>query len=220
MISTRRRPGSGKGGIGAFLFHLHPPLIPGERARIAFSFCLGGLSFFLFCVLCVTGVLLMFYYRSGQGSAYLSVREITEAVPYGDLFRGLHYWAGQGIVWLILLHMCRVVMTGSYQGPKRWIWGVGMVLLALILVMDFSGYLLRFDQDTYWAGTVALGLVKRIPLVGQGLHQVMTGTPAYGEDALQRIYLWHCVVLPLGVLAFAANHFWKIRRLGWQSGTR
>ncbi len=205
-----------RGGFFAFLVHLHPPLIPRERVRFTFTFCMGGLAFYLFLLLLATGVLLMFYYRPGGGSTpYLSVREITELVPYGDLFRSLHYWGGQGIVLFLFFHMTRVVLTGSYQGPKRWIWVVGMVLLAFIAVLDFSGYLLRFDRETFWAGFVALGVVKEIPAVGEGLHRLLTGTATYGADSLHRIYLWHCVVLPIVVIAFMIYHFWKVRRQGW-----
>jgi quinol-cytochrome oxidoreductase complex cytochrome b subunit len=215
IIEQRKK--KDRGGFFAFLVHLHPPLIPRERIRLAFSFCLGGLSFYLFLLLLVTGILLMFYYLpgSGEGAPYLSVREITEIVPFGDLFRNLHYWGGQGIVLLIFFHMIRVVVTGSYQGAKRWIWVVGMSLLVLVLILDFSGYLLRFDRETFWAGFVALGVVKKIPFVGESLHRLLTGTSTYGEPSIERIYVWHCVVLPITVVGFMIYHFWKVRRQGW-----
>jgi len=204
------------GGMIAFLVHLHPSRIPRERVRPTFTFCMGGLAFYLFLLLLATGGLLMFYYRpGGERIPYLSVREIAEFVPYGDFFRNLHYWGGQGIVLFLLLHMARVVITGSYQGAKGWIWVVGMLLLAFVLVLDFSGYLLRFDQETYWAGFVALGIVKALPVIGEGVHRFLTGTETYGADSLQRIYLWHCVFLPVTVLGFMIYHFWKVRRQGW-----
>lgn len=201
-------------GISALLVHLHPPLIPRTRARLTFSLCLGGLAFYFFLVLLATGILLMFYYRYGDGSPYLSVREIAEVVPYGDLMRNLHYWGGQIIVVLTLLHMVRVFVTGSYQSSKQWIWVVGALLLAMVVIMDFSGYLLRFDRETYWAGFVALGVVKAIPWIGEGLHRFLTGTSVYGAGSIQRIYLWHCVVLPITVLCFMAYHFWKVGKPG------
>lgn len=202
-------------GIAAFLFHLHPPLIPRERIRLTFTFCMGGLSFYFFLVLLVTGILLMFYYRPGDASPYISVREITEFVPFGDLIRNLHYWGGQGMVVLILFHMIRVAVTGSYQGAKQWIWVVGMAMMALTLIMDFSGYLLRYDRETFWAGFVALGVIKEIPYAGEALHRLLTGTSTYGQGSIHRIYLWHCVVLPITVVCFMIYHFWKVSKLGW-----
>jgi quinol-cytochrome oxidoreductase complex cytochrome b subunit len=185
--------------------------------RVTFTFCLGGLAFYFFLLLIATGVLLMFYYRYGDVSPYLSVREIAEIVPFGGLIRNLHYWCGQGIVLLILGHMVRVVITGSYQRSREWVWVIGMGLLALVFFMDFSGYLLRFDKETFWAGYVALGVVKEIPYVGETLHSLVTGTATYGEASAQRIYIWHCVVLPLAGLSFMFYHFWKVSRLGYSA---
>ncbi len=204
-----------RGGVIDFLAHVHPPWIPRERVRFTFTFCMGGLAAYLFLVLALTGVLLMFHYRTGGAAPYLSVREITEIVPYGELIRSLHYWGGQWMVALILFHMIRVVLTESHQGAKRWIWVVGVLLLALMLIIDFSGYLLRFDRDTFWAGFVAFGVIREIPYVGEGLHRLLTGTGTYGSASIQRIYLWHCVVLPMTVFGFMLYHFWKVSRLGY-----
>ncbi len=204
-----------RGGVIDLLAHVHPPWIPRKRVRLTFTFCMGGLSAYLFFVLALTGVLLMFHYRTGADAAYLSVREITELVPYGELIRSLHYWGGQWLVLLILFHMIRVVLTGSYQGAKRWIWVVGVLLLGLVVIIDFSGYLLRFDRDTYWAGFVAFGVIREIPYVGDGLHRLLAGTSTYGPASIPRIYLWHCVVLPMTVLGFMLYHFWKVSRLGY-----
>ena len=201
-----------RGGAGAFLLHLHPPRIPARRASAGFTLCLGGLAFHLFLVSAVTGILLMVHYR--PDAPYVSVREIAEWIPYGDLVRNLHYWAGQGMVVLMLLHMVRVVVTGSYQGPKRRIWAVGALLAGLVLVADFTGYLLRFDRETFWAGYVALRVVRAVPLAGPGLHRIAAGTETYGAASVRRIHLWHCVVLPLAVAAFVSYHFWKVRRAG------
>jgi len=205
------------GGVSAFLAHLHPPLLPRERIRLTFTFCLGGLAFYFFVLLGVTGILLMFYYRYGDVSPYLSVREISEVIPFGGLVRSLHYWCGQGIVLLVVFHMARVLLTESYRNTRAWIWVVGMALLALVFMMDFSGYLLRFDTETFWAGFVAFGVIKEIPLVGDGLHRLAAGSATYGEASAARIFLWHCVVLPLAALSFMFYHFWKVSRLGYGS---
>ena len=182
---------------------------------MTYTFCLGGLAFYFFVLLCVTGILLMFYYRYGGVSPYLSVREISEFIPFGGLVRSLHYWGGQVIVLLVVFHMVRVVLTGSYLKRRAWIWVVGMALLALVFFMDFSGYLLRFDTETFWAGFVAFGVIKEIPLVGESLHLMLAGSSTYGEASAARIFLWHCVVLPLAALSFMFYHFWKVSRLGY-----
>lgn len=189
-------------------------MISRERLRITFTFCMGGLSLYFFAILLLTGILLMFYYGYGDEQPYLSVREMSEWVPYGNLIRTLHYWSGQLIVMSMLIHMLRVFFTGSYQNSKQWIWVVGMMLLAMVLIMDFSGYLLRFDKETFWAGFVALGVVREIPWVGQSLHRLLTGTSIYGAGSIQRIYLWHCVVLPVVAACFMGYHFWKVSKQG------
>lgn len=115
-----------------------------------------------------TGTLLILHYVPTSGGAYQSVQDIAHVVPYGFLVRNLHYWCGQVMVGLVVLHMVRVFLTGSYASPRRMNWIIGVLLLVSTVLVDFSGYLLVWDARSLLAWTVARNLLETIPTVGGG----------------------------------------------------
>lgn len=196
-----------------FYYHLHPPTIPAREAHPFYTFGLGGISLLLFIVLGVTGVIEMFVYVPSPEGAHESIRQITYLAPYGWLLRNLHFWAGQVMVGTVVLHMARVVLSGGYKG-RRLNWLVGVALLVLTLVLDFTGYVLRWDQDTAWALMVGTNLVKEIPGLGPAFYRLLVGSEGVGGAALIRFYTWHVLGLALVALAFVAWHLFRVRRDG------
>jgi quinol-cytochrome oxidoreductase complex cytochrome b subunit len=201
----RRRPN--------FFYHLHPPTIPAREARFGYTFGLGGISLLLFMVLGVTGVLEMFLYVPTPQAAHESVRQIAYLAPFGWLLRNMHFWAGQLMVGAVILHMARVVFSGGYKG-RRLNWLIGLALLVLTLVLDFTGYVLRWDQDTGWALMVGTNLIKEIPGIGVALYRLLVGGDGIGGPTLIRFYTWHVLGLVLPALVFIAWHIFRIRRDG------
>jgi hypothetical protein len=130
---------------------------------VTYTFCLGGLSFFMFLLLTGTGVLLMFYYIPSDAQAYQSMKDIESSVTFGQLMRNMHRWAAQGMVIAVFLHMCRVFYTGSYKPPREFNWVVGVILLVLTFLLSFTGYLLPWDQLALWAVTVGSEIGRRRP---------------------------------------------------------
>lgn len=202
---SRRRPN--------FFYHLHPPTIPAREARFRYTFGLGGISLLLFIVLVVTGVLEMFVYTPTTEEAYESIRQITYLAPFGWLLRNMHFWAGQMMVGTVALHMARVVFSGGYKG-RRFNWLIGLALLVLTLVLDFTGYVLRWDQDTGWALMVGTNLIKEVPAIGPALYQLLVGGEEIGGPALLRFYAWHVFGLALLAFVFIAWHIFRVRRDG------
>ena len=148
----------------SFWKHLHPYYLTAEMIRFTHTFCLGGLTFLLFFILNVTGLLLLFYYLPLADKAYLSVSNVTFVIPFGGFIRSLHYWAGQAMVVTLLLHMIRVFYYRAYRPPRSLNWLVGVGLLILTLFLDFTGYVLRWDADTYSATVVGTQIVRPDPL--------------------------------------------------------
>jgi quinol-cytochrome oxidoreductase complex cytochrome b subunit len=196
-----------------FFYHLHPPTIPAREARFRYTFGLGGISLLLFIALIVTGVLEMFVYVPTPEGAPESIRDITYVAPFGWLLRNMHFWAGQLMVGTVVLHMARVVLSGGYKG-RRFNWLLGVILLVLTLLLDFSGYVLRWDQDTGWALLVGTNLIKEVPGIGPALYRLIVGGETIGAAALLRFYTWH--VLGLAALAFGLIgwHAFRVRRDG------
>ncbi len=98
--------------------HLHPVKIRKSGIRLKFTWCMGGLTFFLFLVETFTGLLLMFYYRPTVAYAYMDIVDLAEQVPLG-VMREPHRWGAHAMVISVWLHMLRVFMTGSYKPPRE-----------------------------------------------------------------------------------------------------
>jgi quinol-cytochrome oxidoreductase complex cytochrome b subunit len=198
----------------SFWKHLHPSYLTAEMIRFTHTFCLGGLTFFLFLILSVTGLLLLFYYLPLADKAYPSVSNVTFVIPFGGFIRSLHYWAGQGMVVTILLHMIRVFYYRAYRPPRSLNWLVGVGLLILTLTLDFTGYALRWDADTYSATVVGTQIVKQIPWTGSALFHLLAGGAQFGETTVLRFYVLHSFLLPGSVFALIFYHFWRVRKDG------
>lgn len=199
---------------GNLLYNIHPPRIPVRAVEFSYTLGLGGISLGLFVVLALTGVLELFYYTPIPSEANDSVRVITHLVDFGWLIRGAHYWAGQLMVLSVSLHLCRVFVTGAAKASRRFNWVLGLLLLVLTLIMDFSGYVLRWDEATHWALVVGTNLVRETPFAGNLLYGWLVGGEVVGAPALLRFYGWHVLGLPLAASTVLVWHLWRIRRDG------
>jgi quinol-cytochrome oxidoreductase complex cytochrome b subunit len=208
-----------------FFFHFHASRIHPFSLRPGYTLGLGVVSAFLFLVLAVTGALLMVYYVPSVERAYSSTADIMFVVPAGRFVRNIHRWAAHAMVLTAVLHMCRVFYTGAYGAGRGINWLVGLLLLVLTLLLSFTGYLLPWDQLSYWAVTIganiaasvsdltaALGLDSLDP--GRIVKLLLLGSQEVGQDALIRFYLLHIVLLPLLMAALIGLHFWRIRKDG------
>jgi len=218
-------------------FHLHPVKVRKSGARFGFTWCAGGLSFFVFLTLVVSGILLMFYYRPTVEYAYNDIVALREHVPFG-IMRELHRWGAHAMIITVWLHMFRVFMTGSYKPPREFNWVIGVVLLVLTMLLSFTGYLLPWDQLAMWAITVGSNMARATPFLGhegpgsallsigdiQLVHSgsdvrfALLGGRFVGAGALLRFYILHCVAIPTAAVILMAVHFWRIRKDGGISG--
>ncbi|HNS53063.1 MAG TPA: cytochrome b N-terminal domain-containing protein [Anaerolineae bacterium] len=202
---TPRRP--------SFYHHLHPPTIPAREVRFGYTLGLGGISLALFLLLGLTGIIEMFLYVPTLEGAHLTVRQITYQAPAGWLLRNIHFWAGQLMVGTVCLHMARVALSGGYKG-RRLNWLIGVSLLLLTLVLNFSGFVLRWDQDTAWALMVGTKLAESIPGIGPALYRAIVGGEAIGSPALLRFYTVHVLGLVLPAVILVTWHLFRVRRDG------
>jgi quinol-cytochrome oxidoreductase complex cytochrome b subunit len=194
--------------------HLHPNFVPRGAIRVTYTWCLGGLSFMLFLILTVTGVLLMFYYVPSVTQAYENIKDLETVVTFGMLMRNLHRWGAHGMVITVFLHMCRVFYTGSYKPPREFNWVVGVILFFFTLLLSFSGYLLPWDQLSFWAFTVGMTLGGATPVVGKQVNLLLLGDLEIGQQTLIRWYTLHVIALPLLTAIFLSVHFWRVRQDG------
>jgi quinol-cytochrome oxidoreductase complex cytochrome b subunit len=183
-------------------------------AFVGWRHSLGGISFFLFIVLVVTGVLLSVHYRPSVQEAYPSIQHIVSDITFGWLVRDVHRWAATLLVVVILAHMARVFVEAAYLPPRETNWLVGVFLLFLVMAFGGTGYLLPWDQWSYWTVSEALATLEDVPIIGGFAADVMRGDPLVSGATLSRFFAAHVIVLPWVALALLAFHFALVRRHG------
>jgi len=200
------------------LYHLHPVKVKRHGVRLSYTLCLGGISFFLFILLTITGIFLMFYYAPTAEAAYADIQELSTAVAFGSLVRNMHRWGAHLMVLSVFLHMSRVFYHGAYKPPREFNWVVGVILLLLTLLLSFTGYLLPWDQLALWAVTVGTNMASFVPVFGAQVSFALLGAVEVTSDTLLRWYVLHVIFLPFIIVIFMAVHFWRVRKDGGISG--
>ncbi len=223
--------------LSSFFLHLHPTKVRKSGVRPSFTWCMGGISCFLFLLEAATGLFLMIYYRPAVEHAYRDVVDLREQVSLGIL-REVHRWGAHAMVITVVLHMLRVFLTGSYKPPREFNWVIGVMLLVLTLLMSFTGYLLPRDQLALCAARVGSGMAGAAPLLGaegpgstlievggepvvssrSDARFLVLGGDELGGNALLRFYVLHCLAIPVGAGILMGAHFFRIRKDGGISG--
>lgn len=156
----------------------------------------------------------MFYYIPTPEEAALSIQRITYLVPFGGFVRNLHYWSAQLLMVTSAVHLLRVVFTAAYRSPRRFNYLLGMVLLLLSILLNFTGYILRWDIDICYPLLTGTNLLKTVPLIGNFLHGLALGGGEPCESGLLRFYIWHIFGLTIIALIVMVWHGFRVRRDG------
>jgi quinol-cytochrome oxidoreductase complex cytochrome b subunit len=209
-----------------FFLHIQGSKTHINTLRPTYTLGLGLISLFLLAFTTISGIVLMIYYNPSAGDAYNTVKDITYVVFAGNLMRNVHKWAGEGMIIFVILHMARVLYTGAYMKGREFNWVVGIVLLVLTFVLNLSGYMLPWDQLSYWAMVIVsnilqspkeltdiLGITGYFDIGGMAKEFVLGGTTP-GKETLIRVYFLHIMLLPLILFIFLGVHFWRIIKDG------
>ena len=197
-----------------FFLHIHPVKVHKNSLRPAYTLGLGLISFWLFLILIVSGILLMFYYVPSTTQAYDRMLDLRGSVAFGTILRNMHRWSAHAMVAVVFMHLCRVFLTGAYKKPREFNWVVGVILFLLTLFMSFTGYLLPWDQLAFWAITVGTAIAGYVPVMGKDIQFLLMGGTSVGQEALLRFYVLHVAVLPAVLMLMVGIHFWRIRKDG------
>ncbi len=177
-------------------------------------YTLGSATMFVFAMQAITGVFLSMYYTPSATQAYASITHLTNDVFLGEFVRGLHKWGASLMIILIFLHMARTFFFGAYKYPRELNWVIGVVLLILTMVMGLTGYLLPFDQRSFWATIVANNITASGPIVGPYLADFLRAGPDFSATTLSRFYALHMLVVPGLIGALIGAHLFLVVKLG------
>jgi len=198
------------GGVKYFLFRK----VPGDTN---WFHTLGSATLTAFLVQLITGVILAMYYKPDPDKAYESIQHITNDVTLGWLLRGMHRWGASVFIILMFFHMARVFLFGAYKYPRELNWIVGVLLLITGMFEGFTGYLLPWDQTSYWATVVGININGTAPILGPWISNVLRGGAEIGPETLARFYSIHMLVLPGAIMGLIGLHLYLVIRLGVSS---
>lgn len=173
---------------------------------------LGGSCLFLFVVQVVTGVLLMVYYRPSEPHA--SVEQIMTQVDFGWLVRSVHAWSANLLILLVFVHMFSTMLMRAYRRPRELTWLAGMALLGMMMAFGFSGYLLPWDEVSFFATKIGIDIAGKVPVVGSVIAEMLRGGGDVTTNTVQRFYVLHVWVLPALAGAVLGFHLLLIQVLG------
>jgi menaquinol-cytochrome c reductase cytochrome b subunit len=177
-------------------------------------YTLGSATLFAFVAQATTGVFLAMYYTPSATEAYASITHITNDVFLGEFVRGMHKWGASVMIIVIFLHMGRVFFFGAYKYPRELNWVIGVVLLILTLVMGLTGYLLPFDQRSFWATVVANNITATGPIVGPYLADFLRAGAEFESTTIARFYAIHMLLVPGLIIALIGAHLYLVVKLG------
>jgi menaquinol-cytochrome c reductase cytochrome b subunit len=177
-------------------------------------YTLGSATLFAFVIQAVTGVFLAMYYVPTPTGAYQSITHLTNDVFLGQFVRGMHKWGASVMIILIYLHMGRTFFFGAYKYPRELNWVIGVVLLILTTIMGFTGYLLPFDQRSFWATVVGVNINGTGPLIGPYLSDFLRAGSEFGATTLSRFYAIHMLLIPGLLIALIGAHLYLVVKLG------
>jgi ubiquinol-cytochrome c reductase cytochrome b subunit len=190
------------------------PIPRGAAGPMGWWYIFGSASMTLLAIQILTGIGLALVYVPSAAEAYESLLYLNYEQPLGWFLRSLHYYAGSGMVVLVLVHMTQVFLHGAYKYPRELTWVLGVFLLLCTLGMFFTGQVLRWDPDAYWGLAVGGSMAGRVPWAGPGVVDLLLGGPVIGGDSLSRFFALHVFVIPGLLLALLAVHLWLVLKCG------
>jgi quinol-cytochrome oxidoreductase complex cytochrome b subunit len=195
-----------------FLLHFRPRAVPEDTLKLSHTWGLGDMATVLVFLLLFTGLILKFIYVPSPEKAYDSIVYLNNQVPFGRLLRNIHRWSANGLLFVVFLHFLRVFYTGAFVAPRQFNWIIGLTLFTAVVLSNFTGYLLPWDQIAFWAITISTSMLDYIPGVGAGLKGWLLGGNEPGPQTLMNFYAIHTAILPALLLFFLSFHFWRIRK--------
>ena len=194
--------------------HFRPRTVPEKTLRFSLTWGLGGMAAVLILLLFGTGILMKFIYLPYPEKAYASVVYLQQNILFGQFVRNIHHWSGNLLLIIVFLHFLRVFFTGAFHPPRQFNWIIGLGLFLIVVTSNFTGYLLPWDQLSFWAITICTGMLEYIPGAGLWLQRLIRGGQEVGPATLSNFYAIHTAILPVLLIFLMPFHFWRIRKAG------
>ena len=186
--------------------------VPVHRNSVWYYF--GGVSLFLFIIQVITGILLLFYYKGSSDLAFESVKFIMSKVQFGWLIRSIHAWSANLFIFAAFIHMFSVYFEKSYRYPREMTWVTGFIMLLMALFFGFSGYLLPWNELSFFATRVGSDIAGAVPVIGPALKVFIRGGEDVTGATLSRLFGFHVALLPGIFTIILGIHLLLVQRQG------
>ena len=173
--------------------------------NIHYAWNFGFLSAMCLGIQIITGIFLAMHYTPHVDLAFASVEHIMRDVNYGWLLRYIHANGASMFFILVYIHIFRGLYFGSYTKPRHWVWVIGVIILLLMIITAFIGYVLPWGQMSLWGATVITNLVSAIPLIGDSIVTWLWGGFSVDNATLNRFFSLH-YLLPFIIAAASLIH--------------
>ena len=183
--------------FNSLILHFRPRTVQERTLRFTLTWGLGGMAVVLILLLFGTGILMKFVYQPFPDKAYASILHLQQSVSFGQFVRNIHHWSGNVLLIVVFLHFLRVFFTGAFHSPRQFNWIIGLCLFLVVLLSNFTGYLLPWDQLSFWAITICTGMLEYLPGVGLWLQKLIRGGSEVGTATLSNFYAIHTAILQL-----------------------
>lgn len=200
--------------FNSLILHFRPRNVQERTLRLTLTWGLGGMAVVLILLLFGTGILMKFVYQPFPEKAYESILHLQQNVTFGQFIRNIHHWSGNILLIVVFLHFLRVFFTGAFHPPRQFNWIIGLCLFLVVLLSNFTGYLLPWDQLSFWAITICTSMLEYIPGIGLWLQRLIRGGTDVGTATLSNFYAIHTAILPIILIALMPFHFWRVRKAG------
>ncbi len=191
-------------------FLLNEPMPGGPSIWYVF----GSSLFFILLMQTLTGILMLFYYAPTMDHAWESIRYMMEEVPYGSFIRGLHHWGASAMIVVAIMHISQVFIWGAYKRPRELTWLAGLTAFGAVLGFAWTGYLLPWDQLSYWGTIVGTEIIGTVPIIGEPVATFLKGGGSIGAQTLSRFYAIHIWILPATIYSVIGLHLYLFRKQG------
>ena len=200
--------------FNSLVLHFRPRTVRERTLRFTLTWGLGGMAVVLVCMLFATGLMLKFVYQPVPDRAYESIIHLQNNVLFGQLIRNVHHWSAYTLLIIVFLHFLRVFFTGAFYPPRQFNWIIGLAMFLAVLTSNITGYLLPWDQLSFWAITICTGMLEYIPGIGEWLQGLVRGGSDIGPATLSIFFAIHTAVIPTCLLVLMPFHFWRVRKAG------
>jgi quinol-cytochrome oxidoreductase complex cytochrome b subunit len=200
--------------FNSLVLHFRPQSVQERTLRFTLTWGLGGMAVVLVCMLFATGLMLKFVYQPVPDRAYESIIHLQNNVLFGQLIRNIHHWSAYTLLIIVFLHFLRIFFTGAFYPPRQFNWIIGLAMFLAVLTSNITGYLLPWDQLSFWAITICTGMLEYIPGIGEWLQGLVRGGSDIGPATLSIFFAIHTAVIPACLLVLMPFHFWRVRKAG------